>query len=711
MASEQSPAATDQNLAAGEEPINDTTNSINEADSLATAAATATAANEDTKEVLLDETQKYDDEESALNFTNNNYSQQNDYEQEHCIMNEEEMNSQSESFKEIYTLFEGQINVEVCKKLDDVITNGYLKLEQLNETLIESIKFLNESSLQAVFDEFTNQVDQISTDGSDETNTALDRSELLSEKIANWRNSNGYNDAMQQTNSANNFNRQQRPGPDEAKLKEIIERTGYLHEVSSGQRKYGGPPPDWPVKSIDNADGTEENAGEAEKPKSHPVVPPSGCECFVGKLPKDLFEDELIPVFEKFGRIWDLRLMIDPNTGFSKGYCFVTYCDKESAQEAAKTLNNYHIRPGKEIRVNVSVANVKLFIGNIPKIKTKEELKQEFAKVVDGIAEVVIYNPGESVDNDKLKNRGFCFIEFIDHKTASIAKRKLSSPRFNRIFNREIAVDWADPSEEPDEETMSKVKVLFVKNLSNEVTEEEVQQLFEQYGKLERVRKMKDYAFVHFEQREDAVKAMQEQQAKTLGKSHMDISLARPLTDKKKQAQQKRNQNGNGSMNQLNGNRNMNFNNQRQMNNRNFNNNDQFDPQNFGQNRNGNMNRFNNNRNNGRYNNGNNYGSQNNYNSNQNNGFNRNRMNQQGNNNFMNKRKNDFASNNNGPKKGRFNPNMNNNNMNGDSFENQSADQQQQQQPPFMNNSNQFNGNDQASNEWYQDNFNSNQWI
>ena len=274
MASEQSPAATDQNLAAGEEPINDTTNSINEADSLATAAATATAANEDTKEVLLDETQKYDDEESALNFTNNNYSQQNDYEQEHCIMNEEEMNSQSESFKEIYTLFEGQINVEVCKKLDDVITNGYLKLEQLN------------------------QVDQISTDGSDETNTAPDRSELLSEKIANWRNSNGYNDAMQQTNSANNFNRQQRPGPDEAKLKEIIERTGYLHEVSSGQRKYGGPPPDWPVKSIDNADGTEENAGEAEKPKSHPVVPPSGCECFVGKLPKDLFE--VSEIYERY---------------------------------------------------------------------------------------------------------------------------------------------------------------------------------------------------------------------------------------------------------------------------------------------------------------------------------------------------------------------------------------------------------------------------
>ncbi len=128
---------------------------------------------------------------------------------------------------------------------------------------------------------------------------------------------------------------------------------------------------------------------------------------------------------------------------------------------------------------------------------------------------MIIYNQGET-ENEKFKNRGFCFIEFTDHKSASMAKRKLSSQRFNRIFNREIAVDWADPSDEPDEETMAKVKVLYVKNLSAEVTEEEVQQLFEQYGKLERVRKMKDYAFVHFEQRDDAVKAMEEQQAKVI---------------------------------------------------------------------------------------------------------------------------------------------------------------------------------------------------
>ena len=159
-----------------------------------------------------------------------------------------------------------------------------------------------------------------------------------------------------------------------------------------------------------------------------------------------------------------------------------------------------------------------------------------------------------------------------------MAKRKLSSLRFNRIFSRELAVDWADPNEEPDEETMSKVKVLFIKNISAEVTEEEVQKLFEQYGKLERVRKMKDYAFVHFEQREDAVKAMQEQPTIILGKTPIEINLARPLTDKKKQAQQKRNQNGNVNKNPSNNGyrKNNNFNNQRQLNNRNFNSNSIF---------------------------------------------------------------------------------------------------------------------------------------
>lgn len=50
------------------------------------------------------------------------------------------------------------------------------------------------------------------------------------------------------------------------------------------------------------------------------------------------------------------------------------------------------------------------------------------------------------------------------------------------------------------------VKVLFVRNLANSVTEEILEKSFSEYGNLERVKKLKDYAFIHFEERDGAVK-------------------------------------------------------------------------------------------------------------------------------------------------------------------------------------------------------------
>lgn len=48
--------------------------------------------------------------------------------------------------------------------------------------------------------------------------------------------------------------------------------------------------------------------------------------------------------------------------------------------------------------------------------------------------------------------------------------------------------------------------MLFVRNLATPVTEELLEKTFSQFGKLERVKKLKDYAFVHFEDRDAAVK-------------------------------------------------------------------------------------------------------------------------------------------------------------------------------------------------------------
>lgn len=50
--------------------------------------------------------------------------------------------------------------------------------------------------------------------------------------------------------------------------------------------------------------------------------------------------------------------------------------------------NNHEIRPGKHIGVCISVANNRLFVGSIPKSKTKEQIVEEFSKVT---GELVMY--------------------------------------------------------------------------------------------------------------------------------------------------------------------------------------------------------------------------------------------------------------------------------------------------------------------------------
>lgn len=305
-------------------------------------------------------------------------------------------------------------------------------------------------------------------------------------------------------------------GPDEAKLKEILERTGYSYDVTTGQRKYGGPPPGWDAPQ-----------------------PGAGHEVFVGKIPKDVFEDELIPLIENCGRIWDLRLMMDPMTGFNRGYCFVTFCDKEGAQECVKQLDGFEIKKGKKLKVNVSIANQRLFVGNIPKSKTKEEIQEEFEKKTEGLTDVIIYR---SAEKENQKNRGFAFLEYDSHKSASNAKRKLGMGRA-KVWGCDIIVDWADPMEEPDDDTMQKVKVLYVRNLTQEVTEDMLKEEFGKHGTVERVKKIKDYGFIHFEEREGAIKAMEAMDHSMLGKLEIEVSLAKPPSENKKKEQRKNMQN------------------------------------------------------------------------------------------------------------------------------------------------------------------------
>lgn len=211
-------------------------------------------------------------------------------------------------------------------------------------------------------------------------------------------------------------------------LASLAERLGYPMVQENGQRRLG-PPPDW--------DGPP---------------PPRGCEVFVGKVPRDCFEDELVPVFQRIGRIYEVRMMMDFN-GANRGYCFVTYATRSDAKRAVRELNDQQIRDRRYLGVCLSVDNCRLFVGGIPLDKQRGEIVEEMRKVTDGVVDAIVY-PSVA---DKAKNRGFTFVEYESHRAAAMARRKLLPGRI-QLWGQPIAVDWAEPEQEVDEDVMSKVK-------------------------------------------------------------------------------------------------------------------------------------------------------------------------------------------------------------------------------------------------------------
>ena len=140
-----------------------------------------------------------------------------------------------------------------------------------------------------------------------------------------------------------------------------------------------------------------------------------------------MFEDEIFPVFERIGPIYEIRLMMDFD-GRNRGFCFVMFTKKSHARAAIQKLNNFEIRKGRTIGVCSSVDNCRLFIGGIPKSRRKEEIEGffnfifsllynfwiqgELRRLTEQIENVIIY-PSAA---DKNKNRGFAFVEYTTHR-------------------------------------------------------------------------------------------------------------------------------------------------------------------------------------------------------------------------------------------------------------------------------------------------------
>eukprot|EP00249_Psilotum_nudum_P015459 c25337_g1_i2 orf=236-2245(-) len=72
---------------------------------------------------------------------------------------------------------------------------------------------------------------------------------------------------------------------------------------------------------------------------------------FVGNIPYDATEEQLIQICEEVGPVVSFRLVLDRETGKPKGYGFCEFRDEETALSARRNLQGYEIN-GRQLRVD-----------------------------------------------------------------------------------------------------------------------------------------------------------------------------------------------------------------------------------------------------------------------------------------------------------------------------------------------------------------------
>jgi len=143
-------------------------------------------------------------------------------------------------------------------------------------------------------------------------------------------------------------------------------------------------------------------------------------------------------------------------TGENRGFCFVTYATRADAGRAVREADGLEIRPGRALGVCLSVDNNRLFIGGLPRQRQRNEILAEMRRLVDGVRDVIVYPDVR----DKSRNRGFAFVEFETHHDAAMARRRLIGTGI-QLWGLPLAIDWAEPEPELDDDTMSKVLELY----------------------------------------------------------------------------------------------------------------------------------------------------------------------------------------------------------------------------------------------------------
>ncbi|KAM8994349.1 dead end protein homolog 1 isoform 1-T1 [Ara ararauna] len=179
----------------------------------------------------------------------------------------------------------------------------------------------------------------------------------------------------------------------------------------NGQRRYGGPPPGW--------------VGDP---------PPAGTEVFIGKLPQDMYENTLIPLFQSVGTLYEFRLMMT-FSGLNRGFAYAKYGTQRAAKEAIAAFHNFSVREGCAIVVCRSTEKRELSVDGLAASVSRQELEAVLRRITVGVLSVTLHpSPGQ-------QRAQLALLKFSSHHAAAMAKKTLMEGNM-RLGGAAIKVDW-----------------------------------------------------------------------------------------------------------------------------------------------------------------------------------------------------------------------------------------------------------------------------
>ncbi|GKV01603.1 hypothetical protein SLEP1_g14148 [Rubroshorea leprosula] len=235
---------------------------------------------------------------------------------------------------------------------------------------------------------------------------------------------------------------------------------------------------------------------------------------YVGDLDVSVTETQLYDCFNHAGQVVSVRVCRDVNTRRSLGYGYVNFSNSQDAARALDALN-FSILNGKPIRVMYSHRDPSLrksgtgniFIKNLDKSIDQKALHDTFSMFGNILScKVATDSSGQS--------KGYGFVQFENEESAQKAIDQLNGMLLN---DKQVYVGPFVRKQER-ETTASKTKFnnVYVKNLADSTTDEDLKQVFGEFGTITSAVVMRDadgkskcFGFVNFENADDAANAVE----------------------------------------------------------------------------------------------------------------------------------------------------------------------------------------------------------